>query len=146
MTVKISASFAKKDRELNGLDHIGDELLDKPYERRYAVITYEPKFAKKDFTEGGSEDVTIRVAHIEALVDEAAINQARALMDAAFEARTGRPAPDPTLFDGPSPDGALPADGVTLEDIAHGEDPAPWTPGSADTRPDEWMDEGQGSK
>jgi len=103
MTVNIAGTFKKDVREFNGLEAIAKELTEEPLTRQVVVGLIETKKTTKDHTDGGSETVTVRFVHLEALADEAAAD-GRKLMDDAYRARTNRneSAPvDDGLFDGP---------------------------------------------
>lgn len=118
MTIKISGTFKKDQREYNGLEAIAKTLAEYPLDRVYVVGVIETKKITKNVDDGGTEDVTIRFVQIEALGDDAG-RTVKELLQTAFKERVGRD-------EGPQ------------EPLPIGED------GAATERPkDEWLDGGK---
>lgn len=97
MTVNISGTFTKENRESNGLESIHDELVEAGLDRHIVVGLVETKFVKRDVAAGGIDTPTVRFVSIEPLTGPAAA-AARELLDAARQERTGQRV-DPTLLD-----------------------------------------------
>jgi hypothetical protein len=97
VSVNISGTFKKDERDSNGLESIHDELVKRPLDRRIVVGMIETKFVKVDVQDGGVEVPTVRFVAIEPLTGPAATT-ARELLDAARSERTGQPV-QPTLLD-----------------------------------------------
>lgn len=88
--VNISGTFRKDERPYNGLEKIADALTNKGklHESYVVVGIVTPKFVKTN-AEDGTDTPTVRFDRIEPLEGEAA-DAARALLDAAYQERTGR--------------------------------------------------------
>jgi len=125
VTVNIAAQWKRDNRELNGLSAIEDDLLGKPHEPRYAVVKIETKRITRDLADGDVEVPTVNIVHIEP-VDEADEETVKKLLTDRYSARTGKPEPQPTLFDSAA-DSA--ADGPVSE-----------------REPDEWLDDATSAK
>lgn len=97
MTVKISATFKKSERDSNGLDAIGQNLIDDPLTRYLAVVLVETTKVVRDIAEDVETPHT-RVVVIEPMVTAESQKAARELLDDAHKARLGRVV-QPTLFD-----------------------------------------------
>ncbi|MEV7264678.1 hypothetical protein AB0N38_14110 [Micromonospora aurantiaca] len=97
MTVNMSATFKKDERINNGLERIARALVKDPLTRHVVVGVIECTRITRDIADGGVETPTVRFALIEVLDGDDA-EQARQLLDAAHNARTGK-SPAPTLFD-----------------------------------------------
>jgi hypothetical protein len=104
MAVNFSASFAKDERPLNGLEAIAHLLADESkQDEEYTVIgRVKPKFVKL-LSDDGTRTPTVRHVHIEVVFGEAAFTVERLLKERHRE-RLGRdvePAPaepEPDLF------------------------------------------------
>jgi len=118
VTVNIAAQWKRDNRELNGLSAIEDELLGKPHEPHYAVVKIETKRITRDLADGDVEVPTVNIVHIEP-VDGDAADVVKTMLADLYSARTGKPEPQPTLFDG----------------SGHGEGPV------SERKPDEWLDD-----
>lgn len=139
MTVHISGTFKRDNRELNGLEEIQQALTDQPLTRRYAVICLQTVRIVQDMADESTRTPTVRIMQIEPVTGETE-ETVQKIMFEAYEARTGKPAEgamEPTLFDRKAGDGG--DDGVSLDDVISGE-PEPWTPGDRTSQPDEWLD------
>lgn len=88
MSVNISGTFRKDDRQLNGLESVAEDLIEDPLTRHVVVGIVETKRIVKDISDGGTETPTVRLVQIEPLDGEAA-DDAQTLMEKAFQARTG---------------------------------------------------------
>lgn len=106
MTVNVAATFKKDERINNGLERIARDLVKDPLNRHLVVGIIECTRITRDIADGGVETPTVRFALIEVLEGEPA-EQARQLLDAAHNARTGR-APQSALFGDPDPDNVDP--------------------------------------
>lgn len=96
MTVNVAATFKKDERINNGLERIARDLVKEPLNRHLVVGIIECTRITRDIADGGVETPTVRFALIEVLEGEPA-EQARQLLDAAHNSRTGR-TPQPALF------------------------------------------------
>lgn len=96
MTVNVAATFKKDERINNGLERIARDLVKDPLNRHLVVGIIECTRITRDIADGGVETPTVRFALIEVLEGEPA-EQARQLLDAAHNVRTGR-SPQPALF------------------------------------------------
>lgn len=97
MSVDIKAQFKKADRELNGLEAISKELIDDPLKRHVVIGVVEVARVVTDYEEGSGVTPVVKFLQIEPMRDSA-IEQARELLAAAFNARTGQ-AVQESLFD-----------------------------------------------
>jgi len=97
MTVKISGTFSKENRESNGLDAIRDELIGRPLERVVVAAIVETRSFATDVTGGGITIPTVRFIAIEPVTGADAATL-RDILDRARAARTGQRV-DPTLMD-----------------------------------------------
>lgn len=110
MTVRISGTFKKDVREYNGLEHIIKQLIDSPLDRHVCVLKVETKKIVRDIADGGTEEPTVQVVHIEPLEGDDAEAAAK-LLDAAYRKRTNRAeAPPDTIPFGDAPTSERPAD------------------------------------
>jgi hypothetical protein len=132
--VNVASSFKKDERENNGLEAIAKALIEDPHTRHVIVAVIETSAVRTDYRDGGAKTPTVRFVQIEA-VDGSDAEQARAMLDKAFRARTGREDnPAATLFDPESvTDPSLRNEGGQDGDVPAERDPAagPW-PGDAD--------------
>jgi hypothetical protein len=100
MSVNISATFKKDERPRNGLEAIAGKLVDDDLQHEEYVIVaiIRPKFFKV-VAEDGERTPTIRLDHVEVMVDEAAAKTARELLKDRYKDRTGKDdTPPPDLF------------------------------------------------
>jgi hypothetical protein len=91
--VKLSGTFKKDERPLNGLEAIAKELLDR--DRRlaqYVVVAVVRPHSAKWNAEDGTEIPTVKFDQVEVLEGDAATT-ARELLDDAYHARTGKSRP-----------------------------------------------------
>lgn len=102
MTVNIQAQFAKKERELNGLEAIAKELVEDGLERRYAIVQFDSPRSTKDNREG-TYTPTVKFLHIEPAIGEDDTKVVKDMLLKLFRQRVNKPdAPPPvgdTLFD-----------------------------------------------
>lgn len=129
--VNVQSAFKKDERENNGLESIGKELIENPMTRHVIVAVVETTRIVTDIAAGGTRTPTVRLVQVEPL-DGSDAEQGRAMLDAAFRKRTGREDnPAASLFD------PVPADASTMADAPAENDPAagPW-PGDTDYPPD----------
>jgi len=108
--VKIQGTFKKDEREYNGLESIGDELINSPLVRHVVVAVIETVTYEVNVRDGGTKTPKVRLVSVEPLQGDAAVHATK-LRDEAYHERTGQIAPPPTLFDGdqaeppPGPEG-----------------------------------------
>lgn len=103
MTVSVSATFKKDEREYNGMEGIRDDLIAKPLERHVIVAVIETIRLSTDVRDGGTITPTVRLCNVEPVFGDDAVT-ARKLLDAAYHERTGQTAPPATLFDDVDPE------------------------------------------
>lgn len=102
MTVNLSGTFKRDELDLNGLESIVDQLIEKRYENVLCAVLIRPKRIVDECDEGGAKRVVTKVVHIEPLTGDAA-EAAKKYLDEAYRARTGRTESaeaDSTLMDG----------------------------------------------
>ena len=125
--VNIKGTFAKDERPGNGLEEIAEEIVHDELRRCTSVgIIEQHKVVKSP---GEAPRPTVRFVAIEPLIGDDAGEQAAQMLDQARKAR-GLGLLQDTLFDDSSGDQGAQND-------------SPDEPGSV-TRPDEWLDDGQG--
>jgi hypothetical protein len=95
VTVDISATFTTKEQVRNGLVAIADQLTDHPLERRVVIGVVECIRTKIDHTNGGAETPVVKFVHIEPMLSQMEMDEAKKLLDRACRARTGRGPDDP---------------------------------------------------
>ena len=103
MTVSVSATFKKDEREYNGMEGIREDLIAKPLERHVIVAVIETIRLSTDVRDGGTITPTVRLCNVEPVFGDDAVI-ARKLLDAAYHERTGQTAPPATLFDDMDPE------------------------------------------
>lgn len=126
--VNIAGTFKKDERENNGLEEIAKDLIENPLTQHVVVAIVETRRIVHNVADGGTRTPTVRFTQIEPL-DGSDAEQARAMLDAAYRRRTGRP-------DGPVVsllDVERDVDPSTMADAPAENDPAagPW-PGDTD--------------
>lgn len=102
MGVAIKAKFGKGRKKYNGLDSIEADLLDKPHEERYVVARIRTVRTSIDYEHGSVETPTINFEHIEVMLSEAEVKDAKRLFENACRHRLGE-MPQATLFDDGKP-------------------------------------------
>lgn len=126
--VNISGTFKKDEKPYNGLVSIAKELTDRDRRlERYVVVAVIRPHAGRWLADDGTETPTIRFDHIEVL-DGTAADTARALLNEAYRARTGRDED--------------PQDTLPLGDADAAAEDGP----VAERPKDEWLDNGQADK
>jgi len=98
MGVAIKAKFGKGKKKYNGLDNIEGLLLEKPHEERYVVARIRTVRTSIDYEHGSVETPTVNFEHIEVMLSEMEIKDAKRLFENACRARLGE-MPQATLFD-----------------------------------------------
>jgi len=104
LTVKIKGTWKKDDKEYNGVDTDVERkaMLEKPLDRRYAVISYDVAKTETLHQDGGVQVHQIALVQIEP-VDGDDLTVVREILDNRFRTRTGRGG-QPSLFDSSDPD------------------------------------------
>lgn len=98
MAVKLSAQLTGENRELNGLNHIEQELIERPRGERFAVVRYGVRRVSDEIDEG-VHVATAKIVHIEP-VDGSDADRVREILADRYHDRTGKSLDgDPTLFD-----------------------------------------------
>lgn len=96
MTIKLSAK--RPDEDLNGLEAIIEQLVNKPHEPVYAVVQLRSVRATREFEQDSDGEIpTVRWLHIEPLTTDDEIAAGRQLLNSARARRTNGQAD--ALFD-----------------------------------------------
>lgn len=98
MGVAIKAKFGKGQKKYNGLDSIEEMLVEKPHEEVYVVARVRTVRTAIDYEHGSVQTPTVNFEHIEVMVSEAEIKDAKRLFENACRHRLGE-LPQATLFD-----------------------------------------------
>ncbi|MDG4784393.1 hypothetical protein O7626_00335 [Micromonospora sp. WMMD1102] len=101
MSVNISAAFAKADRPRNGLVAIADKLVNEDLQQAeyWGVVRIKPNFFQVS-AETGERTPTVKLPHIEVVLDNADIEAVRAILARRYKDRTGLEDTEPdALFD-----------------------------------------------
>lgn len=104
MGVAIKAKFGKDTKALNGLDAIMEELIDKPLAEHYVIAKVSVVRIVDDIENGGVETPTVAFKHIEVMLSDNDVKDAKRLFETACKARLGE-LPQATLFDAATPEG-----------------------------------------
>lgn len=119
MAVKISGSFKKDERPLNGLSAIAKDLIDSPYDEHYIIAKVSCLRIAEDIEDGGTKTPTVKLKHIEVMLTRKDEADARKIFERAAKARLGE-LPQQTLFDDKAEDKT---DGEPGEDASAEGDP-----------------------
>jgi len=103
MGVAIKAKFGKGKKKYNGLDNIEEMLLEKPHEDHYVIARIRTVRTSIDYEHGSVETPTVNFEHIEVMLSDKDVKDAKRLFEQACRARLGE-MPQPTLFDAANPD------------------------------------------
>lgn len=116
MSVKVAAQFTGEARSMNGLDAIVDELLDEPREKRYLIAEYTTTRITEEVEDGAIRTPTIRLVHIEPMLDVQDSKTVHRLLQNAYLVRQGEKAAadgQADLFAGAEAEEPPPADEET---------------------------------
>lgn len=98
MGVKISGSYKKDERPLNGLEAIAKDLIDSPYDEHYIIAKISCLRIAEDIEDGGTKTPTVKLKHIEVMLNKKDETDARKIFERAAKARLGE-LPQQTLFE-----------------------------------------------
>lgn len=119
MAHKLSGTFKKDERPLDGLTAIEDEMRKNPHGRWFVVAEVVNRRTQIDHEDGDSQTVTAHLVHIEAALTTDDTDNIRSMLAQMYEERTGNPKPAPKAP--PVPEPMLPGLGGPSDNDTDGE-------------------------
>lgn len=144
-SVNISAQFPKDDRHLNGLDRILRDLVAEPF-TEYVIVARVKRSRLTVNDVAGTSTPSVRLVHVEAMLDPGRRDDALKILDAEYQERTKRKDLPPRDMFNQAGDGEHEGQTTVGQQLADAEgdgepDPAggPW-PGDPDYQPPKGTD------